>query len=143
MTLSVGAELFRSLAVRIIIRRWTRQRLKTLALLLVVALGVSVFLSIGLTNRAAVSSFGSFTEIVAGQSQYSVRSTIGSLAIEDARSVREALMDVVRFWFDRGVDGFRLDAVHTINGDEAPYNDNLVNTKFKLGPLITRIFIFF
>ena len=49
--------------------------------------------------------------------------------------VREALMDVVRFWFDRGVDGFRLDAVHTINGDEAPYNDNLVNTKFKLGPL--------
>ena len=93
MTLSVGAELFRSLAVRIIIRRWTRQRLKTLALLLVVALGVSVFLSIGLTNRAAVSSFGSFTEIVAGQSQYSVRSTIGSLAIEDARSVREALMD--------------------------------------------------
>ena len=50
MTLSVGAELFRSLAVRIIIRRWTRQRLKTLALLLVVALGVSVFLSIGLTN---------------------------------------------------------------------------------------------
>lgn len=93
MTLSVGVELFRSLAIQVIIRRWTRQKLKTLALLLVVALGVSVFLSIGLTNRAAVSSFGSFTEIVAGQSQYSVRSTIGSLDIEDARSVRKALMD--------------------------------------------------
>ena len=49
--------------------------------------------------------------------------------------VREALMDVVRFWFDRGVDGFRLDAVHTINGDQAPYRDNLINADFKLGPL--------
>ena len=93
MTLSARAELLSSLAIRIIIRRWTRQKLKTLALLLVVALGVSVFLSIGLTNRAAVSSFGSFTEIVAGQSQYSLRSTIGSLDLEDARSARRALMD--------------------------------------------------
>ncbi len=49
--------------------------------------------------------------------------------------VREALMDVVRFWFDRGVDGFRLDAVHTINGDKGPYKDNLANSEFKLGPL--------
>ena len=39
--------------------------------------------------------------------------------------VREALMDVARFWFDRGVDGFRLDAVHTINADSAPYANNL------------------
>ncbi|MCH1474481.1 MAG: alpha-amylase family glycosyl hydrolase, partial [Alphaproteobacteria bacterium] len=36
-------------------------------------------------------------------------------------AVREAMMDVARFWFDRGVDGFRIDAVHTINGDTAPY----------------------
>ena len=50
-------------------------------------------------------------------------------------TVCEALMDVVRFWFDRGVDGFRLDAVHTINGDKAPYKDNLANPNFKLGPL--------
>lgn len=93
MIRSTEAELLSHLAMRIIVRRWTRQKLKTLALLLVVALGVSVFLSIGLTNRAAVSSFGSFTEIVAGQSQYSVRSTIGSLDMADARSVRRALMD--------------------------------------------------
>ena len=50
-------------------------------------------------------------------------------------AVCEALMDVVRFWFDRGVDGFRLDAVHTINGDSAPYKDNLPNLNFKVGPL--------
>ena len=50
-------------------------------------------------------------------------------------AVCEALMDIVRFWFDRGVDGFRLDAVHTINGDSAPYKDNLPNLNFKVGPL--------
>ena len=49
--------------------------------------------------------------------------------------VRGALTDVARFWFDRGVDGFRLDAVHTINGDVPPYKDNLANPDFKTGPL--------
>jgi len=49
-------------------------------------------------------------------------------------AVQEAMMDVARFWFDRGVDGFRLDAVHTINADSAPYKDNVANTKFKPGP---------
>ena len=50
-------------------------------------------------------------------------------------AVREALMDVARFWFDRGVDGFRLDAVHTINGDTAPYANNLANPDFVPGPM--------
>ena len=42
-------------------------------------------------------------------------------------AVRNALTDVARFWFDKGVDGFRLDAVHTINADTAPYKDNQPN----------------
>lgn len=50
-------------------------------------------------------------------------------------AVREALMDVARFWFDRGVDGFRLDAVHTINADSAPYKNNLANSDFMPGHL--------
>lgn len=50
-------------------------------------------------------------------------------------AVRGAMMDVARFWFDRGVDGFRLDAVHTINGDSAPYRDNPPNPEFEVGPL--------
>ena len=50
-------------------------------------------------------------------------------------AVREAMMDVARFWFDRGVDGFRLDAVHTINGDSPPYRDNPPNPEFEVGPL--------
>lgn len=49
-------------------------------------------------------------------------------------AVREALMDVARFWFDRGVDGFRLDAVHTINADTEPYKNNLANPDFVPGP---------
>ncbi len=50
-------------------------------------------------------------------------------------AVREALMDVARFWFDRGVDGFRLDAVHTINADTEPYRNNHANPEFKPGPM--------
>lgn len=50
-------------------------------------------------------------------------------------AVREALEDVARFWFDRGVDGFRLDAVHTINADTAPYQDNEPNLSFSPGDL--------
>ena len=50
-------------------------------------------------------------------------------------AVREAMMDVARFWFDRGVDGFRLDAVHTINSDTQPFQNNAVNPDFTLGPL--------
>ena len=49
--------------------------------------------------------------------------------------VRDALNKVARFWFDRGVDGFRLDAVHTINGDQAPYLDNTANPDFIPGDL--------
>jgi len=49
--------------------------------------------------------------------------------------VQTAFADIARFWFDRGVDGFRLDAVHTINADEAPYADNLANPNFVPGDL--------
>ena len=50
-------------------------------------------------------------------------------------AVRNALVDVARFWFDRGVDGFRLDAVHTINGDQPPYQNNKPKLDFTLGHL--------
>lgn len=50
-------------------------------------------------------------------------------------AVRDAILDVARFWFDRGVDGFRLDAVHTVNGDSAPYRDNPPDPDFTVGPL--------
>ena len=50
-------------------------------------------------------------------------------------SVIDAFLDIARFWFDRGVDGFRLDAVHAINADSAPYRNNLAKPNFKRGSL--------
>ena len=32
--------------------------------------------------------------------------------------VEQAMCDVLRFWFDRGVDGFRVDAIHHLHEDE-------------------------
>ena len=51
------------------------------------------------------------------------------------REVQDAFSDIARFWFDRGVDGFRLDAVHTINADSAPYRNNLPKPDFVVGAL--------
>ncbi len=49
--------------------------------------------------------------------------------------VREAMMDVAKFWLERGVDGFRLDAVHTVNADHPPFQNNPADPDFVLGPL--------
>lgn len=46
--------------------------------------------------------------------------------------VRAAMMDVLRFWFDRGVDGFRIDVLwHCIKADGLP--DNPPNPEFQPG----------
>lgn len=49
--------------------------------------------------------------------------------------VQKEFVEIAKFWFDRGVDGFRLDAVHTINGDKPPFKNNEPNLKFVLGAL--------
>ncbi len=44
--------------------------------------------------------------------------------------VREAMLDVVRFWFDRGVDGFRIDVLwHCLKAEGLP--DNPVNPHYR------------
>ena len=35
----------------------------------------------------------------------------------DEREVREEFLDILRFWFDRGVDGFRIDVAHGLAKD--------------------------
>ena len=46
--------------------------------------------------------------------------------------VRRAMFDVMRFWFERGVDGFRVDVLAALIKDEA-FRDNLPNPGWREG----------
>ena len=46
--------------------------------------------------------------------------------------VEQAMCDVLRFWFDRGVDGFRVDAIHHLHEDEEG-RDNPPNPDWRPG----------
>jgi alpha-glucosidase len=46
--------------------------------------------------------------------------------------LRQAMHDVLRFWLERGVDGFRVDAIHHLFKDEA-LRDNPPNPEFRPG----------
>ena len=46
--------------------------------------------------------------------------------------VEKAMLDVLRFWFDRGVDGFRVDAIHHLHEDEEG-RDNPPNPDWRPG----------
>lgn len=53
------------------------------------------------------------------------------------RAVRAAMYDVLRFWLERGVDGFRIDALwHLIKDDR--FRDNLLNPGFVPGDVPSR-----
>jgi alpha-glucosidase len=47
-------------------------------------------------------------------------------------AVRAAMYDVMRFWLERGVDGFRIDVVYQLVKDAA-FRDNPANPAFKEG----------
>jgi alpha-glucosidase len=46
--------------------------------------------------------------------------------------VRQAMLDVLRFWLNRGVDGFRVDAIHHLIEDAA-FRDNPPNPDWRPG----------
>jgi alpha-glucosidase len=46
--------------------------------------------------------------------------------------VQQIMLDVLRFWFERGVDGFRVDAIHHLFEDEQ-LRDNPVNKDWREG----------
>jgi alpha-glucosidase len=46
--------------------------------------------------------------------------------------VRAAMLDVLRFWFERGVDGFRVDAIHHLFEEEG-LRDNPPNPEWREG----------
>jgi alpha-glucosidase len=47
-------------------------------------------------------------------------------------NVRQTMYDVMRFWLDRGVDGFRIDALEVLLKDEQ-FRDNPINSDWKPG----------
>lgn len=46
--------------------------------------------------------------------------------------VKEAMLDILRFWYDRGVDGFRVDVSYRVMKDPL-FRDNPVNKNWKPG----------
>jgi alpha-glucosidase len=48
--------------------------------------------------------------------------------------VREAMLDVLRFWFARGIDGFRVDVLWMIAKDDWPWRDGAVGPGPGIGP---------
>lgn len=48
------------------------------------------------------------------------------------QAVRQAMYAVMRFWLDRGIDGFRIDALEVLLKDEQ-FRDNPLNPQWKAG----------
>lgn len=73
-------------------RHWRREWRSTLLLVAILALGVGVFLSIRLANRAAISGFDLFTESISGESDFVVRPVAGTrFSAEVLRELRQTL----------------------------------------------------
>ena len=82
-----------------------------------------------------ISDFGgSSWEWDEGTGQYYLHAFLASQPDLNWRNpaVRAAMMDVLRFWFDRGVDGFRIDVLwHIVKAEGFP--DNPVNPAWMPG----------
>ena len=78
-TQASSAAVVRTLLTHFIWRHWRQQPRHSLLLLVLLSLGVAVFFSIRLANRAAVASFASFTGIVAQQTDAILAAPTGPL----------------------------------------------------------------
>jgi putative ABC transport system permease protein len=87
------ATVSRLLWSQIIWRHWKQEPRLTAVLVGILALGVAVFLSIHLANKAAVSGFGMFTESIAGQSDAILRPRAGMLDEAILLELRETAGD--------------------------------------------------
>ncbi len=76
---------------RVIWRHWKQEPWLTLVLIGILSLGVAVFLSVRLANKAAVSGFGLFTESIAGESDFILRPSAGRLPVTVLGEMRDKL----------------------------------------------------
>ena len=66
---------------------------RTALLCAILALGVAVFISVRLANRAAVASFTHFTDTLTGQSDWVIQPAAGTFPQSLLPELREALID--------------------------------------------------
>ncbi|WP_009958944.1 ABC transporter permease [Verrucomicrobium spinosum] len=76
---------------RFTFRHWRQAPRTTLLLGLTLALGVAVFLSIRMANRAALSGFSNFTELITAESDFIIQATAGPLPEKALLDLREAI----------------------------------------------------
>jgi len=76
---------------RFTLRHWRQAPRHTLLLLLILALGIAVFVSVRLANQAAVASFRNFTDVITRQSDLVVSAPAGDLPETVLGDMRQAL----------------------------------------------------
>ncbi|WP_221030487.1 ABC transporter permease [Actomonas aquatica] len=72
-------------------RHWLLAPGGSALLVLILALGVAVFVSVRLANRAAVSSFSHFTDTLTGESDWIIRAPAGDLPVSVLSELRQQL----------------------------------------------------
>ena len=78
---------------RFTLRHWRAALRATALQLLILALGIAVFFSIRLANRAAVSSFQNFTGLLAQSTDWQISAPAGDLPVSVLGELRDALGD--------------------------------------------------
>ena len=76
---------------RFTFRHWRSAPKNTLLLVLTLALGVAVYISIRLANKAAVAGFANFTELLSTQSDWIVQSPSGTLSDSVLKELHQAM----------------------------------------------------
>ena len=83
--------ILRVLWTRFTLRHWRAAPGQSMLLLLILALGIAVFFSIRLANRAAVSSFQNFTDLLSRESDWLLQAPAGALPEEVLVELRAKL----------------------------------------------------
>jgi di/tricarboxylate transporter len=93
---------------RCALRHWRLALRQQIALMLILALGSSVYLAVRLASNAALSGFETFTDGITRQPDWTVQAVSGILRESDVREMREALghrpvslLPVVESWCQR------------------------------------------
>ena len=73
---------------RFTLRHWRGQPVRALLLLLILSLGVAVFLSIRLANRAAVASFTHFAGVLSREVDATIVAPAGALSESTLENLR-------------------------------------------------------